>query len=432
MRRFKESIRLAATTRCSISRSLFSTLANDASVDDLHNQVLVEARGSSRTAVLNRPASLNALTTSMGSRLQKLYKSWEDDPSIGFVMMKGSGRAFCAGGDIMGLYHLINKGKLEDCKDFFRTLYTFIYFSGTYLKPHVALLNGITMGGGAGVSIPSTLRVATNKTVFATPETLIGFHPDAGASFYLSHLPGHIGEKLRGPEMLACGLATHYTLAERLSLLEEQLGELFTDDPSVIESSLEKYGDLVCPDKTSVVHRIELLDRCFSLDSVEEIIDALEREVGRTDDEWCKSTLGRLKEASPLSLKVSLRSIREGRFETLDQCLAREYRMSLQGISGRISRDFCEVRISIIDPHLHNFHFHLLKKQQEYMDDKFGILHTNVQGVRARMVNKDFMPRWDPENLEGVSSDMVDEYFLPLSETEPELDLPTKLREAFP
>ncbi|KAK4744847.1 hypothetical protein SAY87_011159 [Trapa incisa] len=402
MRRFKESIRLAATTRCSISRSLFSTLANDASVDDLHNQVLVEARGSSRTAVLNRPASLNALTTSMGSRLQKLYKSWEDDPSIGFVMMKGSGRAFCAGGDIVGLYHLINKGKLEDCKDFFRTLYTFIYFSGTYLKPHVALLNGITMGGGAGVSIPSTLRVATNKTVFATPETLIGFHPDAGASFYLSHLPGHIGEylalsgeKLRGPEMLACGLATHYTLAERLSLLEEQLGELFTDDPSVIESSLEKYGDLVCPDKTSVVHRIELLDRCFSLDSVEEIIDALEREVGRTDDEWCKSTLGRLNEASPLSLKVSLRSIREGRFETLDQCLAREYRMSLQGISGRISRDFCE-------------------------------------GVRARMVNKDFMPRWDPENLEGVSSDMVDEYFLPLSETEPELDLPTKLREAFP
>ncbi|XP_031393528.1 3-hydroxyisobutyryl-CoA hydrolase-like protein 1, mitochondrial isoform X2 [Punica granatum] len=370
MQRFRASLRLLARSRFSEhhGRSLFSSLANNASVDDLDNQVLVEGRGSTRTAVLNRPASLNALTTAMGARLQKLYKSWEDDPDVGFVMMKGSGRAFCAGGDIVSLYRLINKGKLDDSRDFFRTLYTFIYFLGTYLKPHVALLNGVTMGGGAGVSIPGTLRVATNKTVFATPETLIGFHPDAGASFYLSHLPGHIGEylgltgeKLVGSEMLACGLATHYTISERLSNLEEQLGKLVTDDPSVIESSLENYADIVYPDKTSVIHRIELLDRCFGLDSVEEIIDALETEAGRTDDDWCKSTLRRLKEASPLSLKVSLRS-----------------------------------------------------------------------GVRARMVNKDFTPRWDPPSLENVSKDMVDQYFSPLSSSEPELDLPTKLREAFP
>ncbi|XP_048334631.2 3-hydroxyisobutyryl-CoA hydrolase-like protein 1, mitochondrial [Ziziphus jujuba] len=107
--------------------------------------------------------------------------------------MKGSGRAFRAGGDIVSLYHLINRGNLEDCKQFFRTAYTLVYIIGTYLKPHVALLNGIAMGGGAGVSIPGTFRVATDKTVFATPETLVGFHPDAAASFYLSHLPGHLG-----------------------------------------------------------------------------------------------------------------------------------------------------------------------------------------------------------------------------------------------
>ncbi|KAF8380520.1 hypothetical protein HHK36_028007 [Tetracentron sinense] len=257
------------------------------------------------------------------------------------------------------------------------------------------------MGGGAGVSIPGTFRVATDKTVFATPETQIGFHPDAGASFYLSHLPGYLGEylaltgeKLNGVEMISCGLATHYSLSARLPSIEERLGTLVTDDPSVIEASLDQYSDLVYPDKRSVFHRIETLDKCFGHDTVEEIIDALESEATGSYDEWCTSTLKKLKEASPLSLKVSLRSIREGRFQTLDQCLVREYRMSLQGISKQVSNDFCE-------------------------------------GVRARLVDKNFAPKWDPPCLENVPKDMVDNYFLPLSEFEPELELPTKLREAF-
>ncbi|KAL6982322.1 3-hydroxyisobutyryl-CoA hydrolase, partial [Sarracenia purpurea var. burkii] len=265
----------------------------------------------------------------------------------------------------------------------------------------VAILNGITMGGGGGVSIPGTFKVATNKTVFATPETLIGFHPDVGASFYLSHLPGYLGEylaltgdKLNGAELIGCGLATHYSQCARLPLLEEQLGKLVTDDPSVIETSLGMYSDIVYPDSTSVLHRIKTLDKCFSHDTVEEIIDALESEAATTHDDWCTSTLKKLKHAAPLSLKVALRSIREGRFQTLDQCLVREYRMSLQGISKRISNDFCE-------------------------------------GVRARMVDKDFAPKWDPPILEQVTEDMVDQYFSPLSEYEPELDLPTKHREAF-
>ncbi|XP_021677948.2 3-hydroxyisobutyryl-CoA hydrolase-like protein 1, mitochondrial isoform X2 [Hevea brasiliensis] len=379
-----------------------SSLPSERSIDDdLKNQVLVEGKGYSRTAILNRPSALNALNTNMCARLQKLYKSWEDNPDIGFVAMKGSGRAFCAGGDIVSIYHLINQGKLEDCKEFFRTIYSFIYELGTYLKPHVAILDGITMGGGAGVSIPGTFRVATDKTVFATPETLIGFHPDAGASFYLSHLPGHLGEylalsgeTLNGAEMIACGLATHYSYSERLQLIEQQLGKLVTDDPSVIEATLGKYGDLVHPDKMSVLHRIETVDKCFSHDTVEEIFDALENEASGNNDAFCNSTIRRLKETSPLSLKVSLRSIREGRFQTLDQCLVREYRMSLQGISKNISTDFCE-------------------------------------GVRARMVDKDLAPKWNPPSLEQVSEDMVEHYFSPLSELEPDLELPTEQREAF-
>ncbi|THG21116.1 hypothetical protein TEA_012188 [Camellia sinensis var. sinensis] len=235
----------------------------------------------------------------------------------------------------------------------------------------VALLNGITMGGGAGFSVPGTFKVATDKTYLALT-----------------------GDKLNGVELISCGLATHYSISARLPLIEEQLGKLVTDDPSVVETSLAKYGDIVYPDRASVLHRIETLDKCFSHDTVEEIINALESEAAKTHDDWCASTLKKLEHCSPLSLKVSLRSIREGRFQTLDQCLVREYRMSLQGISKQISNDFCE-------------------------------------GVRARVVDKDMAPKWNPPNLEQVSKDMVDQYFSPLSEFEPGLELPIKQRETF-
>ncbi|CAN1146028.1 3-hydroxyisobutyryl-CoA hydrolase-like protein 1, mitochondrial [Linum perenne] len=321
---------------CSVARSSSSNNSDPVHSDD-HDEVLVEGGAHSRTAILNRPSSLNALNPAMGARLNRLYKSWEDDPDIGFVAMKGSGRAFCAGGDIVALHHLISQGKLDRCKEFFSILYNYIYLLGTYLKPNVALLNGITMGGGAGVSIPGMFRVATERTLFATPETLIGFHPDAGASFYLSHLPGHLGEylaltgeTLKGAEMIGCGLATHYT-------------------------------------------------------------HSTETEASETNDPWCNSTLRRLGECSPLSLKVSLKSIREGRFQTLDQCLIREYRMSLQGISQ----------------------------------------HDFREGVRARMVDKDLAAKWNPPRLDQVTEDMVDSYFTPLSESEPDLELPTQQREAF-
>ncbi|TXG62586.1 hypothetical protein EZV62_009580 [Acer yangbiense] len=160
------------------------------------------------------------------------------------------------------------------------------------------------------------------------------------------------GEKLHGAEMIACGLATatHYTLSERLPLVEEQLGKLVTDDPSVIEACLQNYCDLVYPDQTSVLNRIGIVDKCFSLDSVEDIIDSLENEAARINDAWCAATLRRLKESSPLSLKVSLKSIREGKVETFDQCLVREYRMTLHALSKQVSGDICEgVRARMVD-----------------------------------------------------------------------------------
>ncbi|XP_071685768.1 3-hydroxyisobutyryl-CoA hydrolase-like protein 1, mitochondrial [Rutidosis leptorrhynchoides] len=397
---FLDQFKRTATSVSSIS-NINTSPSNQSRIGDSESSVLVEGHAYSRTVVFNRPSSLNALNTDMGNRLQKLYRSWEDTPNIGFVVMKGSGRAFSAGGDIVFLYDKMKKGNIEECKEFFWALYNFMYLVGTYLKPHVAILDGITMGGGAGVSIPGTFRVATDKTVFSTPETLIGFHPDAGASFHLSHLPGYLGEymaltgdRLNGVEMIACGLATHYSPSANVPAIEECLNNLITDDPSVVETAIQKYSDLDYPSNASVIRRIETLDKCFSCDTVEEIIDALESEAAKTNDGWCSYTLKKLKCASPLSLKVALRSIREGRIQTFDQCLVREYRMSLQAISRQISNDFYE-------------------------------------GVRARVVDKDFAPKWDPPSLEQVSQDMVDQYFSPLSALEPELNLPTKQREAF-
>lgn len=376
----------------------FSALPN-ISPYDVQEEVMVEGRANSRAAVLSRPSVLNALDISMASRLKRLYESWEENPDVGFVIMKGSGRAFCSGSDAISLYKMLNEGNTEECKTFFRTLYGFIYLLGTYLKPNVAILDGISMGSGAGISLPGMFRVATDKTVFSTPEAQLGFHPDAGASFYLSRLPGYFGEflaltgeKLNGVEMIACGLATHYSLNARLFLIDDRLGKLTTDMPSIIEKSLAQYGDLVYPDRRSVLHKIETIDKCFSQDTVEEIIESLEKEAAESNDEWCNKTLDKLKQSSPLSLKLTLRSIREGRFQPLDQCLAREYRVSLNCISKRVSNDFCE-------------------------------------GVRARLIDKDFAPKWNPPRLEEVTKDMVECHFDPLGEFENELDLPTALRE---
>ncbi|CAN4111819.1 unnamed protein product [Withania somnifera] len=310
LRRFLQNSRLVSHSRS------FCGVSSNAISDEPEDIVLVEGKTASRTAILNRPHVLNAINCSTGARLMKLYKNWEDDPDIGFVVVKGSDKAFSAGGDIVTLYHLLKQGNLQDCKEFCWTVYSLVYVVGTYLKPH------------------------------------------------------------------------------KLPLIEEQLGTLITDDPSVIERSLENCGEIVHLDPASVLHRIETLDKCFSHDTVEEIIDALECEAAKKQDAWCVATLKKLQETSPLSLKVSLRSIREGRHQTLDQCLRREYRMSLQAFSGQITSDFCE-------------------------------------GVRARLVDRDLAPKWDPPSLDKVTNDMVDQYFSRLTALEPELELPTQQREAF-
>ncbi|XP_055815784.1 3-hydroxyisobutyryl-CoA hydrolase 1-like isoform X4 [Solanum dulcamara] len=183
------------------------------------DQVLVEETGSVRTFILNRPNQLNALSFRMISRLTELFYASEEDPNVKMIILKGHRRAFCAGGDVSIFFQ--NPGNWKIGANFLQKQYTLNYVMATYSKTQVSILNGIVMGGGAGASIHGRFRVATEKSVFAMPETDLGHFPDVGASYFLSRLPGFFGEyagltgsRLDGAEMLACGLATHFVSSD--------------------------------------------------------------------------------------------------------------------------------------------------------------------------------------------------------------------------
>ncbi|XP_076894587.1 3-hydroxyisobutyryl-CoA hydrolase 1-like [Bidens hawaiensis] len=368
------------------------------------NQVLITESSNVRIIILNRPKQLNALSSEMVYRLLEVFHAYEEDPNVKLIIMKGEGRAFCAGGDVAGVVNDIKKGSWKVGADFFSKEFTLNYLLATYSKPQVSLLRGIVMGGGAGVSIHGRFRVATDNTVFAMPETALGLFPDVGASCYLSRLPGFFGEyvgltgaRLDGAEMLACGLASHFVPLEKLSLLEDALCEANTDDTNIINNIIDKFSNNNPKLKeNSQYFRLKTIDRCFSRRTVEDIISALEKEADKNMDDWISWTIKSLKTASPTSLKISLRSIREGRLEGVGQCLIHEYRLVCTVMQGKYSRDFFE-------------------------------------GCRALLIDKDKNPKWNPSKLEFVSKDMVDHYFEPLDDKDwQDLKLPARSKSNLP
>ncbi|XP_004133945.1 3-hydroxyisobutyryl-CoA hydrolase 1 [Cucumis sativus] len=362
------------------------------------DQVLVEEKRFVRLLTLNRTKQLNALSFTMVSRLLELFVAYDEaDPSVKLVVVKGKGRAFCAGGDVSAVVHDIKRGDWKKGAYFFRKEFTLNYLLATFSKPQVSLLDGIVMGGGAGVSIHGRFRVATEKSVFAMPETALGLFPDVGASYYLSRLPGFFGEyvgltgaRLDGAEMLACGLATHFVTSEKLTHLEEALCRADTSEPSIISSIIDKFSQRPILKGQSVYHRLDVIDKCFSRRTVEDILAALEDEALKKKDDWITSTIQDLKKASPTSLKISLRSIREGRLQGVGQCLIREYRMVCHVLRGEVSKDF-------------------------------------VEGCRAILLDKDRNPKWEPSSLELVTDAMVERYFSRIEDEEWEdLKLPAR------
>ncbi|XP_020247977.1 3-hydroxyisobutyryl-CoA hydrolase 1-like [Asparagus officinalis] len=297
------------------------------------DQVLVEEKGCASVLTLNRPRQLNALSSEMILKMLKLFTAYEEDPTVKLLIMKGKGRAFCAGGDVSAVARSATEGHWTNGANFFWNEYILNYIIATYRKPQVSILNGIVMGGGAGVSIHGRFRVATEKSVFAMPETALGLFPDVGASYFLSRLPGYFGEfvgltgaRLEGAEMLACGLATHFVPSTRLDLLEESLVRAESSDPFTICRIIDQFSERMPVREKSAYNRMDIIDRCFSKRTTEEILAALEQEAVHGSDEWILASIASLKKASPISLKITLRSIREGRTQQIGQCLIREYR----------------------------------------------------------------------------------------------------------
>ncbi|XP_074300657.1 3-hydroxyisobutyryl-CoA hydrolase-like protein 1, mitochondrial [Silene latifolia] len=390
-----------------VSKSLYSTALDltrysnlSLDEDDSDTSVLVKTIGECKLAILNRPQALNAIDNTVVVPLLRLYRLWETDPNVGIVILKGNGPAFSAGGDVVKIYHKLIAGKLEECKNIFRVTYTLIHLTSCFCKPNVAIWNGLTVGSGSGISALSRFRIATDKTVFSLPETQIGLHPDSGASYYLPRLPGYLGEylaltgdRLNGSELLACGLATHFVLANKIPLIEENLAQLETNDESAVRRLLDSYSDDPAHlHAKSILNRMEMINECFGCDTVEGIIDALENKASGADKVWCTSVVKKLKTASPLCLKVALKSIRLGRSQTIEQCLVREYWMTVQAFHGIVSKDFYE-------------------------------------GVRSRLVDKTFSPKWNPASLDQVSEERVNQYFSALSPTELPLELPVDLKQ---
>ncbi|XP_011008676.1 PREDICTED: 3-hydroxyisobutyryl-CoA hydrolase 1-like isoform X2 [Populus euphratica] len=354
------------------------------------NQVLFEGNSYVKKIILNRPQKLNCINHHMISEMTKKLKAYEIDPEVKVVVLKGNGKAFCAGGDVVASYISMVAGHWSHGGHTYKKNLILYFVVATYGKPVVALIDGIVMGAGAGLSMNGAFKIVTENTVFAMPETIIGHFVDVGASHFLSRLPGFFGTRIRGEDMVACGLATHFVLSKDLHLVESALDEVTSSDTNKISEIISKFEHKPNVKQDGVFSRLEIINKCFSRKTVEEILSSLEIEAGNRADKWVLEAIKSMKAASPISLKISLKSIREGRVQELDQCLAREYNIFCHIMRRTVSIDFFE-------------------------------------GVRAMLLDKDENPKWEPARLELVSDEMVGQCFSSVGEDDWEsLQLPAR------
>ena len=341
--------------------------------------ILFGREGGLATVTLNRPQALNAFTLDMYRRFDPMLRAWAQDPGVNAVLIRGAGeRAFCAGGDVRAIYEAGRgiSGDRSLTSVFFREEYELIRRIHRYSKPYIAMIDGITMGGGAGVSVNGAYRIATERTMLAMPETGIGLFPDVGATRFLNLCPGQIGRYLGltgartgAADALYCGFATHFVPRERLPELFAALAGSHDIDETLA-------GFTADPGPAPLRARQEAIDRCFAGDTVEAILEALQREAaaGGPDAAWAADTHAGLLTKSPTSLKITLRQLIIGRGFAIEEALALEYRLTQHVMAG----------------------------------------HDFYEGVRAVLVDKDQQPRWDPPTLGEVDDTIVDSYFAPL------------------
>ena len=334
--------------------------------------VLIGVEGRVGRIALNRPQAIHALNLPMCQAMIDALLAWRDDAAIEAVVIDHSeGRGFCAGGDIRMLAESGAKDGRE-ARAFFHTEYRLNHLLFTYAKPVVAFMDGITMGGGVGISQPAKYRVATEHTRFAMPETGIGLFPDVGGGWYLPRLEGRVGAflaltgaRLDGAECLALGLATHYLPSANLAEAKERIAQ----HPDRIGGILGELSVTAPP--AAITGQIDKINRLFASDRYEDILAALEKDGG----EWAQKELGALRTKSPQTCKVALRQLREG---------------------AAIPDFAAEMR-------------------QEYaIGSRVVAMHDFLEGVRALIVDKDNSPKWDPSTPEAVTDEWIDAIFAPL------------------
>ncbi|XP_078183209.1 3-hydroxyisobutyryl-CoA hydrolase, mitochondrial isoform X5 [Callithrix jacchus] len=297
-------------------------------------EVLLEKKGCAGVITLNRPKVLNTLTLNMIRQIYPQLKKWEQDPETFLIIIKGAGgKAFCAGGDIRVVSEA-EKANQKIAPLFFREEYMLNNAIGSCQKPYVALLHGITMGGGVGISVHGQFRVATEKCLFAMPETAIGLFPDVGGGYFLPRLQGKLGYflaltgfRLKGRDVYRAGIATHFVDSEKLGVLEEDLLALKSPSKEDVAAVLENYHTecKIDRDKSFILEEhLDKINSCFSANTMEQIIENLQQD----GSSFALEQLKVINKMSPTSLKITLRQLMEGSSKTLQEVLTMEYRLS--------------------------------------------------------------------------------------------------------
>jgi enoyl-CoA hydratase len=335
-----------------------------------------DRRGAAGVITLTRPQALNAVTHEMVRALRCMLEKWAGDPAVTrVVIMAAGGRAFSAGGDIRALTDLGKAGQVDEAVQFWRDEYPLNAYIKNYRKPYIAMIDGILMGGGVGISIHGSHRVAGDKFQFAMPEVGIGFFPDVGATWFLPRMPGELGtycaltgDRFNAADACASGVATHRVPSSRFPELFEGLYGTVSVD-AVVAAFTEPAGE------GPIVARRHAIDRLFAGDRIESILAALDSETGEHAD-WAHGTAANIRSKSPLSLKLALAQVRRGKAWDFAACMRAEFRIVSRVIRG----------------------------------------HDFYEGVRAVITDKDNKPRWRPPTLEGVSDAEVERHFSPLNE----------------
>jgi enoyl-CoA hydratase/carnithine racemase len=384
------------------------------------SEILLDRRGTAGIVTLNRPAALNAVTRRMVGTLREALERWRHDGAVSRVILTAAGgRAFSAGGDLRHIYAAGRADRQEESIAFWREEYFLNAMIKHYPKPYVALIDGIVMGGGVGVSVHGSHRIAGDRFAFAMPEVGIGFFPDVGATWFLPRLPGEIGtycaltgERLKAADAVATGIATHRVESVRFAELVEALcGAVSVDavlaafaepaSPSPLAGEGRGGGSGSCgtalpqsptptPDpspqggggKSLLAHR-RAIDRIFAAGSVEEILARLDAEAAtaESDARWAGDVAAAMRTKAPLSLKIALAQMRRGRNWSFAECLRAEFR-----VVSRVA---------------------------------YG--HDFYEGIRAVIIDKDNRPRWHPSTLADATAESVERHFAPLDS---ELALP--------